>query len=182
MSNLYLGFGFFIPVCPGHSSFKNDLATNLIEFMSPPILKKKCVSSPFCHPETKLSCRLFVFSPKVKSAKPTIDMTPPRTYNHLSLNVTRKVALYHFLTQFTSCPLGGSKLFRLDKERRRSELLRITTENQMILSRLSQVRPNYNVKSWHDDWLRTLRTKLLTQEKIKSTRLRSDLSYYDKPS
>ncbi|AWP13429.1 Hypothetical protein SMAX5B_018431 [Scophthalmus maximus] len=47
----------------------------------------------------------------------------------------------------------------LDKERRRSELLRITTENQMILSRLSQVRPNYNVKSWHDDWLRTLRLR-----------------------
>lgn len=105
-----LGFSSpFVPVIPVSKMTWPQILSNSCPL---PSWKKKCVSSPFCHPETKLSCRLFVFSPKVKSAKPTIDMTPPRTYNHLSLNVTRKVALYHFLTQFTSCPLGGSKLFR----------------------------------------------------------------------
>ncbi|XP_035459612.2 sperm axonemal maintenance protein CFAP97D1 [Scophthalmus maximus] len=114
---------------------------------------------------------------KVKSAKPTIDMTPPRTYNHLSLNVTRKPAMDRALQIQRENDMLRDKLSHimrttggldnwnyydkksLDKERRRSELLRITTENQMILSRLSQVRPNYNVKSWHDDWLRTLRLR-----------------------
>lgn len=51
---------------------------------------------------------------------------------------------------FTShCSLG--------KEKRQLELLRITKENQMIQGRLSQCRPNYNVRSWHEDWLKTLK-------------------------
>uniref|UniRef100_A0A8C4EGQ8 CFAP97 domain containing 2 n=1 Tax=Dicentrarchus labrax TaxID=13489 RepID=A0A8C4EGQ8_DICLA len=45
----------------------------------------------------------------------------------------------------------------LGKEKRQLELLRITKENQMILFRLSQCRPHYNVKSWHEDWLKTLK-------------------------
>ncbi|KAF3694632.1 putative protein C17orf105 -like protein [Channa argus] len=45
----------------------------------------------------------------------------------------------------------------LGKKKRQLELLRITNENQMILFRLSQCRPHYNVRSWHEDWLKTLR-------------------------
>uniref|UniRef100_A0A8D0CR11 CFAP97 domain containing 2 n=1 Tax=Sander lucioperca TaxID=283035 RepID=A0A8D0CR11_SANLU len=45
----------------------------------------------------------------------------------------------------------------LGKEKRQLELLRITKENQMILSRLSQCRSHYNLRSWHEDWLKTLK-------------------------
>uniref|UniRef100_A0A665VL79 Si:dkey-83m22.7 n=1 Tax=Echeneis naucrates TaxID=173247 RepID=A0A665VL79_ECHNA len=45
----------------------------------------------------------------------------------------------------------------LGKEKRQLELLRISKENQMILFRLSHCRPHYNVKSWHEDWLKTLK-------------------------
>ncbi|XP_040913997.1 uncharacterized protein cfap97d2 isoform X2 [Toxotes jaculatrix] len=45
----------------------------------------------------------------------------------------------------------------LGKEKRQLELLRITKENQMILFRLSQCRPHYSVRSWHEDWLKTLK-------------------------
>lgn len=45
--------------------------------------------------------------------------------------------------------------YSLCKEKRQLELLRITKENQLILFRLSQCRPHYNVKSWHEDWLKT---------------------------
>uniref|UniRef100_A0A668AC60 CFAP97 domain containing 2 n=1 Tax=Myripristis murdjan TaxID=586833 RepID=A0A668AC60_9TELE len=45
----------------------------------------------------------------------------------------------------------------LGRERRQLEMLRITKENQMILFRLSQCRPHYNVRIWHEDWLKTLK-------------------------
>lgn len=45
----------------------------------------------------------------------------------------------------------------LGKESRQLELMRITSENQMILLRLSQCRAYYNVRSWHEDWLKTLK-------------------------
>uniref|UniRef100_A0A673CJL7 Si:dkey-83m22.7 n=1 Tax=Sphaeramia orbicularis TaxID=375764 RepID=A0A673CJL7_9TELE len=45
----------------------------------------------------------------------------------------------------------------LGKEQRQLELLRITKENEMILHRLNQCKPHYNVKSWHEDWIKTLK-------------------------
>lgn len=35
--------------------------------------------------------------------------------------------------------------------------MRITKENQMILTRLNQCRTRDDVKSWHEDWLKTLK-------------------------
>ncbi|KAF7658160.1 hypothetical protein LDENG_00016810 [Lucifuga dentata] len=45
----------------------------------------------------------------------------------------------------------------LSREKRQLELLRISKENQVILFRLSLCRPHYNVRSWHEDWLTTLK-------------------------
>ncbi|KAM7380254.1 hypothetical protein PAMP_003566 [Pampus punctatissimus] len=45
----------------------------------------------------------------------------------------------------------------LGKKKRQLELLRITKENQMILLHLSQCKSHYNVRSWHEDWLQTLK-------------------------
>nr|XP_033966418.1 uncharacterized protein si:dkey-83m22.7 isoform X2 [Pseudochaenichthys georgianus] len=45
----------------------------------------------------------------------------------------------------------------IGKEKRQLELLRITKENQMILLHLSQCKSHYNVRSWHDNWLKTLK-------------------------
>nr|XP_046259482.1 sperm axonemal maintenance protein CFAP97D1 [Scatophagus argus] len=113
---------------------------------------------------------------KVKSAKPTINTTPPKTYGHLALKL-KKQKLEEELTMKIQRENNMllekiSRIMRttgevdnrnyydrksLGKERRQVELLRITKENQMILFRLSQSRPHYNVKSWHEDWLQTLK-------------------------
>uniref|UniRef100_A0A3B4X8P9 Uncharacterized protein n=1 Tax=Seriola lalandi dorsalis TaxID=1841481 RepID=A0A3B4X8P9_SERLL len=46
---------------------------------------------------------------------------------------------------------------KISLEKRQLELIRITKENQLILFRLSHCRSHYNVKSWHEDWLKTLK-------------------------
>uniref|UniRef100_A0A673WKS9 Uncharacterized protein n=1 Tax=Salmo trutta TaxID=8032 RepID=A0A673WKS9_SALTR len=47
---------------------------------------------------------------------------------------------------------------RNDYENKRySELLRITKENQLILLRLTQCQPHYSIKDWHKDWLKTIK-------------------------
>lgn len=62
----------------------------------------------------------------------------------------RRSWAFKFKTQFNvHCSLG--------KEKRQLELMRITKENQMILIRLSQCRTRYDVKSWHEEWLNTLK-------------------------
>ncbi|KAE8299138.1 hypothetical protein D5F01_LYC01530 [Larimichthys crocea] len=113
---------------------------------------------------------------KVKSAKPTINTTPPKTYRHLTLKLKKLKLEEEWATkiQRENDMLKGkiSHIMRttggvdnrndyekksLGKEKRQLELLRITKENQMIQGRLSQCRPNYNVRSWHEDWLKTLK-------------------------
>ncbi|XP_026232805.1 uncharacterized protein CFAP97D1 [Anabas testudineus] len=113
---------------------------------------------------------------KVKSAKPTINTTPPETYSHLSLKLkkqkleeewTMKIErenkmlmekISHIMR--TTGGVDNRNNYEqksLSKEKQQLELLRITKENQMILLRLSQCRPHYNVRSWHEDWLKTLK-------------------------
>ncbi|XP_045911011.1 sperm axonemal maintenance protein CFAP97D1 [Micropterus dolomieu] len=113
---------------------------------------------------------------KVKSAKPTINTTPPKTYSHLALKLkkekleeewTRKIQrennmlmekISHIMR--TTGGVDNRNYYdrrSLGKEKRQLELLRITKENQMILFRLSQCRPHYNVRSWHEDWLKTVK-------------------------
>ncbi|XP_051260622.1 sperm axonemal maintenance protein CFAP97D1 isoform X1 [Dicentrarchus labrax] len=113
---------------------------------------------------------------KVKSAKPTINTTPPKTYDHLTLRLKKLKLEEEWTTKIerennmlmekisrimrTTGGVDNRKYYdrkSLGKEKRQLELLRITKENQMILFRLSQCRPHYNVKSWHEDWLKTLK-------------------------
>ncbi|XP_047457301.1 uncharacterized protein cfap97d2 [Mugil cephalus] len=113
---------------------------------------------------------------KVKSAKATINMAPPKTYSHLTLNLKKqkleeewKMKIQrenHMLSEKISHIMrttGGVESRNyydrksLANEKRQLELLRITKENQMILFRLSRCRPHYNVWAWHEDWLKTLK-------------------------
>ncbi|XP_070771087.1 sperm axonemal maintenance protein CFAP97D1 [Enoplosus armatus] len=113
---------------------------------------------------------------KVKSAKPTINTTPPKTYGHLvlklkkqkleeewAMKIQRENNMLMEKISHIMRTTGGVDNWNyydrksLGKEKRQLELLRITKENQMILFRLSQCRPHYNVRSWHEDWLKTLK-------------------------
>ncbi|KAM7407089.1 hypothetical protein PAMA_003017 [Pampus argenteus] len=115
-------------------------------------------------------------SPKVTTAKSTINTTPPKTYGHLALKL-KKLKLEEEWTmkiQRENSMLTDkiSHIMRttggvdnrndydrksLGKKKRQLELLRITKENQVILLHLSQCKSHYNVRSWHEDWLQTLK-------------------------
>ncbi|XP_071335781.1 sperm axonemal maintenance protein CFAP97D1 isoform X2 [Trachinotus anak] len=111
---------------------------------------------------------------KVKSAKPTINTTPPKTYGHLALKLKKQKLEEEWALKIqrennilmekishimrTTGGVDNRNYYdrkSLGKEKRQLEFLRITKENQMILFRLSQCRPHYNVSSWHEDWLKT---------------------------
>ncbi|XP_035030189.2 sperm axonemal maintenance protein CFAP97D1 isoform X1 [Hippoglossus stenolepis] len=113
---------------------------------------------------------------KVKSAVSTINTTPPKTYGHLDLKLKKQKLeeertlriqqennmLMEKISHIMRTTGGVDNRNNYDKkslgkEKRQLESLRITEENQMILFRLSQCRPHYNVRSWHDDWLKTLK-------------------------
>ncbi|XP_044222430.1 sperm axonemal maintenance protein CFAP97D1 [Thunnus albacares] len=113
---------------------------------------------------------------KVKSAKPTINTTPPKTYGHLALKLKKLKLEEEWMMKIqrennmlmdkishimrTTGGVDNRNYYErksLGKEKRQLELLRITKENQMILLRLSQCRPHYNVRRWHEDWLQTLK-------------------------
>uniref|UniRef100_A0A671SXB4 Si:dkey-83m22.7 n=1 Tax=Sinocyclocheilus anshuiensis TaxID=1608454 RepID=A0A671SXB4_9TELE len=112
---------------------------------------------------------------KVKSAKPTINTTPPKTYNHLLVKlkkrqleeerISRINRENHMLLDKMShiMQTGGGVDCRNDyvkkslgSEKRQLELLRISKENQCLLQRLSTCRPRYSVQVWHEQWLRNL--------------------------
>ncbi|XP_073701370.1 sperm axonemal maintenance protein CFAP97D1 [Garra rufa] len=112
---------------------------------------------------------------KVKSAKPTINTTSPKTYNHLLVKL-KKIQLEdervsrikrenHMLLDKMSHIMqtnGGVDCRNdcvkksLGSEKRQMELLRITKENQGILQRLSTCKPRYSVQVWHEQWLKNL--------------------------
>ncbi|KAM3608372.1 uncharacterized protein V6R79_024027 [Siganus canaliculatus] len=112
---------------------------------------------------------------KVKSAKPTINTSPPNTYGHLALRLKKQKLEEERTTKIqrennmllekishimrTTGGVDNRNYYErksLGKEKRQLELLRITKENQMILFRLSHCSSHYNVRSWHEDWRRTL--------------------------
>ncbi|XP_033966417.1 sperm axonemal maintenance protein CFAP97D1 [Pseudochaenichthys georgianus] len=111
---------------------------------------------------------------KVRSAKPTINTSPQETYRHLVNKLkTKKLkeertmkrennmleeTISHILK--TTGRVDNRNYYEqksIGKEKRQLELLRITKENQMILLHLSQCKSHYNVRSWHDNWLKTLK-------------------------
>uniref|UniRef100_A0A8C3A5J9 CFAP97 domain containing 2 n=1 Tax=Cyclopterus lumpus TaxID=8103 RepID=A0A8C3A5J9_CYCLU len=113
---------------------------------------------------------------KVKSAKPTINTTPPKTYSHLTaklknLKLEEERAmkmrrennmLAEKIAHITRIGGGVDNRNYYDGKRsvewkRQLELLRITKENQKILFRLGQCRSHYNRRSWHEGWLQTLK-------------------------
>lgn len=69
----------------------------------------------------------------------------------------------------------------LSKEKRRQELVRITKENQKILFRLNQCRPNYNVKTWEEDWRRTLRLRNSIARYPRTTAHQQKVLFYQHP-
>uniref|UniRef100_A0A671U421 CFAP97 domain containing 2 n=1 Tax=Sparus aurata TaxID=8175 RepID=A0A671U421_SPAAU len=112
----------------------------------------------------------------VKSAKPTIDTTAPKTYAHLALNLkklqidaerTIKIQRENELNlekinhiMRTTGEVDNRRYYdrkSLGKERRQQELLHITKENQMIQFRLSHCRSHYGARNLHEDWLKTLK-------------------------
>ncbi|XP_068186281.1 sperm axonemal maintenance protein CFAP97D1 isoform X2 [Antennarius striatus] len=112
---------------------------------------------------------------KVTSTKTTINTKPPKNYVHLSVKlkklkleeerkakIDRENSMLKEKISSIMRTTGGvnSRKFydkkSLGKEKRQVELLHITKENQMILCRLSQCKPHYNVRKWHEDWLKTL--------------------------
>ncbi|XP_067301155.1 uncharacterized protein CFAP97D2 isoform X2 [Pseudorasbora parva] len=112
---------------------------------------------------------------KVKSAKPTINTSPPRTYDHLLVKfkkrqleeerVSRIVRENQMLLDKMSHIMqtnGGVDCRNdyvkksLGSDKRQLELLRIAKENQRILQRLSTCRPRYSIHAWHEQWLDNL--------------------------
>uniref|UniRef100_A0A672SQ54 Si:dkey-83m22.7 n=1 Tax=Sinocyclocheilus grahami TaxID=75366 RepID=A0A672SQ54_SINGR len=102
---------------------------------------------------------------KVKSAKPTINTTPPKTYNHLLVKlkirqleeerVSRIKKENHMLLDKMSHIMqtsGGVDCRNdyvqksLGSEKRQQDLLRITEEHECLLQRLSSCRPRYSVQ------------------------------------
>ncbi|XP_030643414.1 uncharacterized protein CFAP97D1 [Chanos chanos] len=111
---------------------------------------------------------------KVKSAKATICITPPKTHGHL---VTKMKKLKLEENRLSAIQRENSMLLQkinhimqttradnrsisvkksLSADKRQQELLRITKENQMILQRLTNCVPHYSVQQWHEQWLKTL--------------------------
>ncbi|XP_056294098.1 uncharacterized protein cfap97d2 [Pseudoliparis swirei] len=113
---------------------------------------------------------------KVKSARPTINTTPPKTFTHLTVKLKNLKLEEERATKMRGendmlaekiahiARTGGGVDNRnyydrksLGEKKRQLELLRITQENQRILFRLSQCRSHYNPRSWRESWLQTLK-------------------------
>ncbi|KAJ8012497.1 hypothetical protein DPEC_G00043430 [Dallia pectoralis] len=113
---------------------------------------------------------------KVKSAKPTIDTTAPKTYGHLALKMKKKQLEEQSMSRIqrenemllekmshirrTTGRINNRNDYEnksLCRERQQKERLRITKENELILLRLSQCQSHYSIKDWHEDWHKTLK-------------------------
>ncbi|KAG1959666.1 si:dkey-83m22.7 [Pimephales promelas] len=112
---------------------------------------------------------------KVKSAKSTINTTPPKTYNHLLVKFKKSQLeeervsrierenqmlldkMAHIMQTNGGVDCRNDYVKKsLGSEKRLRELFHITKENQRILQRLSTSRPCYSVQVWHEQWLKNL--------------------------
>ncbi|KAK2179710.1 hypothetical protein NP493_476g01000 [Ridgeia piscesae] len=108
---------------------------------------------------------------KVQEARPMVDTKAPQTYLHLHLKLKKlqleeerlatierdnRILLekmsYTMRTRGRVDNRNNYKYKSLNREKRIRELLRVTQENQEILRRISQRRPEYNHKIWEQDW------------------------------
>ncbi|XP_061917711.1 sperm axonemal maintenance protein CFAP97D1-like isoform X2 [Entelurus aequoreus] len=109
---------------------------------------------------------------KLKTMKPTVDNTAPKTYDHpktlkcedhWTMKIEKENRLLldkisHIMK--TNGRVDNRNYYEkksLGLEKRQRELVRITKENQEILLRLNRCRSQYDVRNWHQDWLKTLR-------------------------
>ncbi|TRY88213.1 hypothetical protein DNTS_026902 [Danionella cerebrum] len=112
---------------------------------------------------------------KVKSAKPTINTTPPKTYGHLLVKLKKKQLeeervskikkenhkllekMCHIMQTCGGVDCRNDYVKKsLGSEKRQLELLEISRENVRLLQRLSACRPRYSAQLWHEDWIKHL--------------------------
>jgi len=109
---------------------------------------------------------------RVASASSTIDTRPPKTYMHLHLKLKRlqveeeRLAVIErdnrtLLTKMSIIMKtnGGidnqnnSEYKSLNREKRLRELLRSTKENEEMMKRISNKKPQYDHTQWERDWV-----------------------------
>ncbi|KAK7882354.1 hypothetical protein WMY93_028528 [Mugilogobius chulae] len=69
----------------------------------------------------------------------------------------------------------------LNMQQRQNELLRISHENQQMQQRLNQCKSHYNIKSWHQDWIKTmnLMDSIACYSRRKTTTVKGQNSHSD---
>lgn len=108
---------------------------------------------------------------KVAEARSMVDTRPPQTYMHLHLKLKKlqleeerlatierdnrilleKMA-YIMRTRGRVDNRNDYEYKSLNREKRMRELIRVTQENQSILQRILNRKPEYNHKMWQEDW------------------------------
>lgn len=107
----------------------------------------------------------------VKDAVPMVDTKPPRTYMHLHLKLKKlqleeerlatierdnRILLekmsYIMRTKGRIDNRNNYEYKSLNREKRMRELLRVTKENQEILKRITERKPEYDHSKWQNDW------------------------------
>ncbi|XP_033003595.1 uncharacterized protein CFAP97D2 [Lacerta agilis] len=108
---------------------------------------------------------------KIQTTKPVVDTSTPRTYGHLHLKL-RKLKLEKdrlsiierencLLLEKMSCIMRTKgridnkneyEAKSLNRERREREFLKVSQENQAILERIMNCKPQYTVQKWNEEW------------------------------
>lgn len=108
---------------------------------------------------------------KVYTAQPMVDTRAPPTYMHLHLKLKKlqleeerlatierdnRILLekmsYVMRTRGRVDNRNNYEYKSLNREKRQRELLRLTRENQSILGRITQRKPEYSAESWAKQW------------------------------
>ncbi|XP_003451634.1 uncharacterized protein CFAP97D1 [Oreochromis niloticus] len=111
---------------------------------------------------------------RVMTAKPVVNTGPPKTYSYLTpkqknrkteslrtLEIQRENdRLREKISYIMSTPgkIDNWNFYEkksLGEKKQQMEMLRIAQENQKIQVKLSQCKPFYSVRAWHEDWLKT---------------------------
>ncbi|XP_067948453.1 sperm axonemal maintenance protein CFAP97D1-like [Watersipora subatra] len=108
---------------------------------------------------------------KVREAAPMVDTRAPQTYMHLHLKLKKlqleeerlatierdnRILLekmsYIMRTQGRVDNRNNYEYKSLNREKRQRELLRVTRENQAVLQRIINRKPEYDRGQWQKDW------------------------------
>ncbi|KAF6039598.1 hypothetical protein EB796_002094 [Bugula neritina] len=113
---------------------------------------------------------------KVRDATPMVDTRAPQTYMHLHLKLKKlqleeerlatierdnRILLekmsYIMRTQGRVDNRNNYEYKSLNREKRQRELLRVTRENQAVLQRILNRKPEYHRSQWQKDWENNLK-------------------------